>query len=263
MNLLKRITWICMLLLGLPLWLLAQEPAYPPAQDVIYLKNWSVYRGKIVDVKEDRSIVLELEGGVRIEFKASEIQKVVQESPYDRSRQRKTLADLSVKGWNGDLLLGLNAAQNDNAGITPGVSLHGRVGYQWNSWLGTGLLFGIEKFAFQTWSRPEEILLPLMLDIHTYPFARDSRWFAAVGGGYTPAFLLSQEGNASGGWTVFPRVGVRFPMQGQSAFTVDFGYRVQQSVIESNWGGWWGWQQNATTRMLYQRFNIRLGFQFW
>lgn len=256
----KNIITLCMivcLLLGTTDALWAQS-GIPETLDIIHLHNGSVYRGKIVEVKEDRSIVLEIHNEQRIEFKAEEIQKIVQESLDSPDKYRRPLSELPQKGWNGDVALGFNAARSGDW-LVGGLSLHGRVGYQWNSWLGTSLLFGIEKFDFRRWGGSPEVLLPLMADFQVFPFPNDSRWFAAFGAGYSPAFLLSSNGEARGGWTAFPRVGMRVPSASQTMFIVDFGFRVQQSSYDSGWNGW----QSVETNAVYQRFNLRMGFQFW
>ena len=56
------------------------NPENIKTQDVIYLKNGSIFKGKILEYEKGAVLLLELDNGTVIEFGDEEIDRVVQEA---------------------------------------------------------------------------------------------------------------------------------------------------------------------------------------
>ena len=248
------------------LYLQAQtEPSYT---DLIYLKNGSVFKSRIIDYKQGDTITVEIAGGHILKFAESEIEKITQvgavaaEQPVvvRETRKRVSFDALAVKGVYGFASSSFSGQTSGLSGPTASIiNFDAGAGYQFNQWLGLGLGTGYNLYDVDR----GESVIPLFADIRMYPFKKNLGPYFNLQAGY--GFALKQESfgiiDAKGGYLFHPAIGWRVPVGEKFFFTFDIGARFQKAQYTQE-GQWW-LPSRSVRDVVYQRTTFRVGIQIW
>jgi hypothetical protein len=241
-------------------------------EDVLYLKNGSVLRGKIVESSNDSIIRIETIGRNIFAHRLDEIDKVLREEKtktdeyyqYNISaRNQRDRYDMSlVKGTfyhhtNMKMSAGFN--QSQPVGV---IGVSHSSGYYLKSWFGLGLGLGIERNSQHT-------IMPTTLNIRGFINNTPNTLYYTVDVGYNVAFINQETNNdwqwrtmtdAQGGIYVHPAIGFRFYSATRAHFTLDFGYVFQQ--VNYSYRDNWNDSVEYTERNTWLRPALRLGVLF-
>lgn len=243
----------------------AQEPAYT---DLVYLKNGSVFKTRIIDYKQGDTITVEIAGGHILKFAEADIEKITQVGDMApagqvvvRERRKAVPADsYPVKGGYGFA----NAAFSGQTGGVFGptasiINFEAGGGYQFSRFLGLGLGTGYNLYEIDR----GESVVPVYAEYRMYPFKKNAGPYLHVIGGY--GFALKEESfgiiDAKGGVLFHPAIGWRVAAGEKFFFTFDIGARFQKAQFtqENQW-----WLPGRTVRdVTYQRTTFRIGIQIW
>ena len=218
----------------------AQDKSYG---DLVYLKNGSVFRGKIIEYTPGEDLKIELYGANVITIQDADIERVVQQVPasnaeggkdreqvdlMEEPHQPRVLPPLRETGWYDLVQLGFLAATSDGGSVI-GLTASNVLGYQWDSRLGAGL--GISYDGYRP-SRAETIV-SVYAEGRVYPFADKLNWFAALGAGYgfAPRSKSLDVVTAQGGLMGTVSIGYRFQTMDQSESLLEYGLRYQDAYF--------------------------------
>lgn len=240
------------------------EPTYT---DLIYLKNGSVFKSRIIEYKQGDTLTVEIAGGHILRFAESDIEKISQvgsapEQQVVVREQRKRISRdaLVVKGVYGFAATSFSGQTNGTFGPMASIlNFDGGAGYQFNQWLGLGLGTGYNLYD----ANRGESVIPVFADFRMYPFKKNLGPYFNLQAGY--GFALKQESlgiiDAKGGYMFHPAIGWRVAAGEKFFFTFDIGARFQkaQYTQEDQW-----WLAARSVRdVVYQRTTFRVGIQIW
>ena len=234
----------------------AQRSGY---SDIVYLKNGSVFRGKIVEYTPGERLKIELYGANVITIQDADIERVVQSvepepdtettDPTQRAldegrrtapRRVDTFPDLMEEPYQPRVLpplrktglydvvqLGFLASAGGDGGGVIGLSAGNVLGYAFTPLYGVGL--GVSYDGYRP-SRAETIL-SLYAEGRIQPLPNHREWFATLGAGYgfaqrSQALMVR---DAAGGPMGTFSIGYRFPTMDQSEILVEYGLRYQEA----------------------------------
>ena len=240
-----------------------------PYTDVVYLKNGSVFKAKILDYRQGDTITIEIAGGHVLKFPDAEVEKIQQEGAQVKQPAAVAVVPRAVvlpKDYpvKGGYLFGTAAfsGQTGNEVFDPSLSLinfEAGGGFQFNRWLGLGAGIGYNVYDGNRGER----IVPLYLEYRMYPVKNNLGPYLHVLGGY--GFALKGESlgvvDAQGGYLFHPAIGWRVAAGENFFFTFDLGARWQKAQFtqENQW-----WLPGRTVRdVLYQRTTFRVGIQIW
>ena len=239
-----------------------------PYTDVVYLKNGSVFKTKIIDYRQGDTITVEIAGGHILKFADADIEKIQQLSmvtaePQVVVRERKkslTRDAYPVKGGYGFGNAAFSGQTGGLFGTTASIiNFEGGGGYQFNRFLGIGLGSGYNLYD----QNRGESVIPLYVDYRMYPFKKNLGPYLHLIGGY--GFALKEENfgiiEAKGGILFHPAIGWRVAAGDKFFFTFDLGARFQTAEYtqENQW-----WLSGRTIReVTYRRTTFRIGIQLW
>lgn len=218
-------------------------------EDVVYLKNGSVVRGKILEYKPAENIKIEIFGGSVLVYPATEVVEIKKEesktqpntnintNTYTSDYPKRELHN-PEKGWyhysSGKLGVGMSAMSQ----VAISIGAYHSSGYHFNRKVGLGLGVGIERNgAFN--------MLPVYVDFRGYMMKTSASMFYSLGVGYN-AVLPSNGGwawgeitKSSGGYYIHPALGVRFSSRNRVHTVIDFGCTIQSAFnTERRWTEW-------------------------
>ncbi|MEN0006469.1 MAG: hypothetical protein AAF798_20115 [Bacteroidota bacterium] len=243
--------------------------------DRVYLKNGSVFQGKLLDFEYGKTVRLELSNGEVLEFLDEEITKVVQEIetgnvalPFNEEAIQESIDDkkgilkkekvyaFKEKGiYNVTYFANLNG--RNEGGIQVGFGAHHVLGYQFNRLVGVGVGFGVDTYSFGD----GETVYPLSIEYRSYLAKKRLSPYVSVSAGYGFAFASEEDGidEAQGGWMIHPAIGYRLGASKGANVVIDLGYRFQDAtftfVNEFN-------DSREVREQLYKRLTLRLGLLF-
>jgi opacity protein-like surface antigen len=214
--------------------------------DLVYLKNGSVIRGKIIEKDDRDKIKILSEGGNIWAFSSTEIDSIsVQMNTND--------FDLALEYQNNTSLGTLVAGgQNQKNSMFSALMLQG-IGYHARYFSGIGI--GIEFLEYNT--------LPLFIEQRALLNRNVISNFIYLRGGF--AFPVEQpdvtwqETRYQGGWLVGAGTGIMARINSHNTITIDIGYRFQD--LKMNYLDGWP-QQRITQTTRYNRLELRLGLLF-
>jgi hypothetical protein len=238
-------------------------------EDVMYLKNGSVLRGKVVESSRDTVVRIQILGGSIFAHSLAEIdtlarEQAIKENEYFQyaSSIRRQKIDLSaLKGtWfhhtNMKISVGYN--QNQPVGV---IALQHSSGYFVKPWLGIGAGASIERNAGHT-------LMPIFASFRGILSNTPNSFYYSCDVGYNVAFM-GQDNNwgwrtmtmtkAQGGIYIHPAVGIRFFSPSRLHFTLDVGYVFQK--VSYTYTGEWN-PEPYTEHNTWLRPALRLGVMF-
>ena len=213
--------------------------------DVLYLKNGSIYRGKITE-KTDQIIKLETYDRNVFVVQLSDIQEIKQEESL-----KKPVILYKEKGYVHYTELGPLAGSNraSNGVTTSAFSFQTVNGYKFNQYLFTGIGIGADLYAVQTF-------IPIVLSIRGDLTKRGSKVpFYFVEGGYSlNATSNDVDGiKYQGGNTLAIGLGLKILFQENTGFVIGAGYRFQRSELL---------EKGKITIEDFDRLTLRIGFSF-
>lgn len=238
--------------------------------DVVYLKNGSIFRGKILEYKPGESLTIELYGANTLTIEAEDIDRVVQgvrpprgldarsleEGEIGRRTRTGDLPPLRNSGLYSNTGLGFLTATGD-AGLAVGITVHTSLGYQFNKFFALGAGIGYDGY------RPSrgENLIPIYGEVRLMPVPKLPNLFALGIAGYGLAQTSSALNvtRAEGGFLLHGGIGYRFQTIDQSEIILEFGTRFQNAMFvrELNTG------DIETRDLRYARGMMRISMTFW
>ncbi|MEM7103806.1 MAG: hypothetical protein AAF502_11780 [Bacteroidota bacterium] len=229
-----------------------------PFIDVVYLKDGSQFRGKIIEYDPAKGVEIQLYGGHKITFGKRVIKKIVQErTDCDQTKMPKFVKPYNFreKGiYNFTSTASYNTI-NDWGEVVVGASINHVVGYQFNRYVGLGIGTGIENMDL---GNPLNSV-PLYLETRGYFLKANSTPYYSVNIGM--AFpLTEEERDIVGGRTgvlFHPAIGYRVGA-GQVNFVIDAGYKIQRLTYEYSSR----WEVSRFEKHTLKRLTVRLGVLF-
>ena len=213
--------------------------------DVIYLKNGSIFRGKIIS-KNDQFIKLETYDKNVFVVQFTDIQEIRKEASF------KKLANIyKEKGFVHYTELGPLAGSNraSNGVTTSAFSFQTTNGYKFNQYLFAGVGIGADLYAVQTF-------VPIVLSIRGDLTNKGSKIpFYFVESGYSiNATSNDVDGiKYQGGNTFAAGLGLKIIFQENTGFTIGIGYRFQRSELV---------EKTKISIEDFNRLTLRIGFSF-
>jgi hypothetical protein len=213
--------------------------------DVLYLKNGSVYRGKIVE-KNEQTVKLETYEKNIYAVQTADIQEIKSEESL-----KKPVILYKKKGYVHYTELGPLAGSNraSNGVTTSAFSFQTVNGYKFNQYLFTGIGVGADLYAVQTF-------VPIVLSVRGDFTKRGNKIpFYFVEGGYSiNATSNDVDGiKYKGGNTFAAGVGLKILFNENTGFVIGAGYRFQRSELV---------EKTKTTIEDFDRLTLRIGFSF-
>ncbi|MES2731912.1 MAG: hypothetical protein V4714_09190 [Bacteroidota bacterium] len=230
--------------------------AQQSTEDVLYLKNGWVLRGKITSTVIDSTVSLQTYDRNRFVFSRQEIdsvrQEVLQPTAINTIYKRR--------GFNHYTELGVLAGKNtSNWSPSSAFSFQTVNGYKFGQWLFVGVGIGIDLYATQT-------ILPAFGSLRGDFISRGRfipYYFLDVGYGSNITGSDSQifvptNITHKGGTLYAIGLGMKVIFANNTGFLLSVGHHSQQSSMHQDFGG-----GNTNIReMNYQRVAIRAGFTF-
>ena len=223
-------------------------------EDVVYLKNGGLVRGKIIEYFPDKHVKIETIGGNVWVFQADEILKIEKEETYIFKKKKPVV--LHEKGYFNHTNFGLLIGSNSYYYYNPvRASIFTVNGYRFANRFSLGLGFGPDYTG--------QASFPLFADAR-YEFRQQKFTpIAIIQGGYT--FFADGSSNSDwehdyiGGYMFNALFGIKSTFSNSSAIIVTLGYRRQEQFST-----YFNPDLNAdiTRRDEINRFAIRIGFEF-
>lgn len=220
--------------------------------DVVYLRNGSVFRGKISEYKTGGEIVMTTWSGVTMTLPEANVKRIVQRCSSHKLQNKPY--DFKEHGLYNATRLGLLIGKDYRSENATGFMLYHSTGWMFRRWIGAGVGAGVESY------RPDgqdAVTYPVFAEIRGYFQAKNISPFYALGGGWGFAGNGSRDINGytndwSGGWMAKAQVGYRIG----NNFVIYTGLSFQKKTRDwrSTWGGEWG-----TDRILHKRMELGLG----
>jgi hypothetical protein len=182
-------------------------------QDVVYLKDGSIYRGIILEQIPNESIKLEIVGKNLIVFKMEDMVKMTREPISIEKSNSVTVDDGQSNSYRGLFELGYDIGIGDN-GISR-FKLNIINGFQVNPHFSVGFGTGIRYFQ-----EAEALYIPLFLDLRASILDKDVSPYVAIGTGYSMRVTNSFDA----GFMLNPTAGVTFKKSSKSSMNIGFGY---------------------------------------
>jgi hypothetical protein len=255
-NFMTKFYAIIISLLGillLPLTALAQKRM----EDVLYLKNGSILRGKINELSAD-TISIEILGGSVFVFPASEAKGISREKKTPRYKDSGYLFVLET-----GVLAGRSPGNNTNRASQSlnSFTLQCVNGHTFRPELALGIGAGIDSYQNFT-------TMPVYLRVTgSFPqiHKKVSPMYILDGGyGFYSRFFNGNNGSymnpsGYGGLMIKPAAGVRIRLGNSSSFILNAGYRFQKGSTATYFGAP---GDGIREKITFNRVSIRAGFMF-
>ncbi len=245
---------VCILLFGNIL--LGQGSEAKP--DVVFLKNGSIFKGKILDYHPDKELKLELSNsGVIITLESKKVKKIIQgDVAHVYLKRVKRSYEFKEKGFYNATYVMANAGGSAfNATETNyGFGVQTSFGYQFHRLLGVGAGIGMDYY----YKGSGENFMPVFGEVRGYLFSKKCTptYSFAIGHGFAFKDEDRNITEAVGGLMILPAIGLRMGGAKTMNFTLDAGVKIQKGKFEfTNW-------DVTEHRMTYRRFVLRAGFIF-
>jgi len=245
-----KILSIITILLFFSFGLVAQESGQQ-IQDIVYLKDGSVFRGKILDYQPNKSITIETWSGQQLTFDGKSVKKVKQELIEGHKSKKAKTYDFREKGFYNSTDISLGWAEGEWEQLILGASISNVFGYQFNRFIGTGIGVGFDTHRLIS----REQFIPVFVEARGY-FMKKSvtpMYRYQIGYGFGLKDLERDLFKSEGGLYSYPAIGVRFG----NSLTFDIGYKLQ--LAKQHYRIWEGIE---VRKMTYNRFTLRCGVQF-
>ena len=217
--------------------------------DVIYLKNGGLIRGKIILFMPDSIVKIETFGRNVFAFQMDEVEKIIKEKrvmdfkyKYPITYKYSGFVNVTEFGFLGG----------------DGIGFHVRTinSYQDNPHLSAGLGIGIDIYQFN-----DEVFVPVFLDVRG-DLRKNTRvtpyYFFDVGYAFTWLIDKSDNVEYEGGIMFNPGIGLKIHSADNSATVFNIGYNFQKAKTIRDW-----WGGIIETEIQYNRISFRVGVTFW
>ncbi|WP_051291228.1 hypothetical protein [Pedobacter glucosidilyticus] len=221
--------------------LLSLQSLAQKKEDVIYLLNGWVIRGKIISKEQDKISIQSVDRNLYV-FEANEIKEITEE-------EIPPVFNIKQKGFGHFTELGPLASQNTGElnVNTSAFSFQTINGYKFNQFLFTGLGAGIDLYATQTFF---PVIGTIRGDFRAgkqfVPF-----YFTDFGYGFNGTKNTITGVSYEGGTVFAAGIGLKIGLSNNAGVMISIGYRDQRYGTV---------QQNLKTRNNYQRIALRAGF---
>ena len=225
-----------------------ETQAQKPLDDVLYLRNGWILRGRLLSTPSDSVVSIQTYDHNRFVFPRDQVQSLTREPAKNPSSLR-----YRERGYGLFAELGALAARNTTADAvtTSAFTFHIVNGYKFNQWLYAGLGTGVDLYATQTF-------VPVFGSLRG-DFTRTGGvipfYFADGGYGFNATVNNSQSLRYGGGAYASAGAGLKILFQGNSGFLVSVGYYLQRSTITQTTAG-----TSTRQEVDYNRIAIRAGF---
>ena len=224
-------------------------------EDVIYLINGGVIRGKIVENTE-QSVKIEILGGSLLVYAREEILTIKREKikrnkarkpsimknkdevvyepgPLDENGEPDHGYQYKNEGKYFNIMLGMMPGSGQFGDFAFGGSAQFSAGYHFNRFLGVGLGVGSDSYI----DDDVRNLFPIFAEVKGFLLDNPVSPYYNIGIGYSLATVTRGSDfinmtDASGGIFINPRIGVRFPSKVKTSFVMDVGYIYQKATFE-------------------------------
>lgn len=222
-------------------------------KDKIILKSNQVLFGQVIFYSQD-SLILELNSGSRVKLLGSQIIKVVQYLPREKTRlpklsvmknpEKKHIFALSTSVGLGSFRLEYGFGQ-EIAAV-----------YKYNTHKSHVLMGGIGLDSYLV----EQSLayFPIMTGYeYHFPVTMENSLYCSLLTGYSLPFNPGDSGLLvrEGGWMLNPGIGILFASGGKMGFFMEFGAKFQQAKFTT-------WINEPVINSVHQRFIMRFGMIF-
>lgn len=211
-------------------------------EDVIYLKNGGILRGKIIEITSGETVKIQTTGRNVFVIGMNDIDKITEE-PAPSANYFKKSGYINHTG--ADFLSG--------PGETT-VRFQMMNGYRFLPWLTAGIGVGYIPY------RDPLDLVPVYLELITNLTRSNASPFLLVKAGYSFSIHSDEDfqlENHHGGWTINPGMGILFNHRGGFRWYLNAGYNVDHAGFDEEWPG--GSIENDLT---YSRVMFGIGFSF-
>lgn len=215
-------------------------------EDVVYLKNGSIIRGKITENKPGEFIRIKTVDRSEWVFRHDEIEKTGTEELTIQQDFFTNDKGIYCVIYSGMVLR--NGRNFNSINITNNVA----AGYKFHRLIGVGGSAGIDLIE-------DIIFFPVALEIRGNFFNKAVTPYYAAQAGYSfPANLSDfNQNELSGGMVFNPSLGLQFSLSKDVAILLDAGIKIQKyHIYRQTWGG--EINQDITLR----RLTMRMGFIF-
>lgn len=232
-------------------------------EDVVYLQNGSIIRGKILEFEPKGKLKVEIAGGTILVYEADDIVRI-EKQDLQQAKISETIKDSETfishrppnKGMYNSIMGGTLLKLDINKLPIPGVSLKYTAGYNFHHFIGIGGGLGIMSLEGHA-------VLPIYANIRSYFLKTSASPFVDMNVGY--GFILPSSGDPlnpiganvgiNGGLYLRPSIGVRFPSNRRTHVTLDFGY-----VIQFKQNSYLDWNGNqAIEQQMLNSISLRIG----
>ena len=222
-----------------------QEP-HESKTDVVYLKNGSVIRGEILEIKQDMHI--------RIRYSDSR-DLLIDFSEIDRVSSDKALEWRNYRSSGYMNRSGLELLSGSGNSTFRFATIHGK---HFNSHLSAGLGIGITPYNDPT------NLIPFFANFNYRLLKANTSPFIFLKAGYNFSVYNQNDpenlplDKHTGGLLLNPGAGIEFNVSRGFGWYVQAGYNIDQSSYEFD--GWWS--ERVRTDLSYRRISIGMGLTF-
>lgn len=218
--------------------------------DVLYLKNGWILRGKIVFTPADTSVTIQTYDRNTFVFAPNQIQEIRQERPVRNLNVR-----YRRRGFAHYTELGALAARNttSNQTTTSAFTFHTVNGYKFSPPFFLGVGTGLDLYATQTF-------VPLFASIRGDIYHKDiivPYYYIDGGYGFNATTNDAMNVEFNGGLHFAIGLGAKILFNNNAGFLLSIGYYLQETSSEQNLGG-----VEIRQEENYNRVAVRAGFSF-
>ena len=223
---------------------------------LVYFTDGSIVKGIILSYQTNEALVMKV-AGEEVVLPADKVLYIVRGRIAKRYEQDLQMEKpkyeyaFRERGIYNVSSLSLNTGSNGE-GTVVGLGIQHAIGYQFNRWIGAGAGAGIDVYGFNA----EKAFIWLFGDVRGYLRPQKVTPFYAFQMGY--GFLDDQRiRSAKGGMLIYPAVGVRLSGKSGANWSMDVGYKYQESELQYDW-----WDGFEIQQHRYHRYVFRVGLTF-
>lgn len=230
-------------------------------EDVIYLNNGWIIRGKILNNKND-SLKIETHCRNIFVFSNTDILNIKKEE-YKVSNKppKEHFLPAQQKGFYNITTFGLLTGSTETKDVNvPILNFQTIIGYNHNQYIGTGIGIGIEKLQTE--------IIPVFLSLKSNLLKKANSPIVIFNIGYSfPLSKTKKEEydktyNYEGGMNIGVDIGICSFKSAKRAFLITVGYRYQVVKETSNNTSWYYPNSIEKTTYEFNKIAIKIGFMF-
>ena len=240
-----------------------------PHIDILYLKDGSILRGKILEYRPNENIKMQILGdSLTLTIPQNVVKKLVQEIKKEKKLITNTpkIYEFRERGWYG--FLGLQAlpyrhsVSYNRVSNNFGYGLNGAFGYRFHRIFGVAVGGGVE----QLYNKSLHVLYHTNIEMRGHFLKSYNSPFYSLAVGYAKPQSDQQAGilKTDGGLYFYPALGYRLGANSGTNFTIDVGFRFQNAGYTFPIPIWQQTRDETTfsENWTYRRIAIRLGLLF-